>query len=122
MATLNSNVRTDTESVKDIFNTSIGDEALKLHINAAAEVVDEVSDADDSVTTQRLELIETYVAAHFASAQDRRVTSEEVGDARFDYQGPTETTQYWETATSLDPTGVLAGGSVQVGFEVIESR
>lgn len=122
MASLNSNARTDAASVKEIFETSLSDGAIKAHINAAAAVVDDIAAADSSVSGTRLELIETYVAAHFASTQDPRESQASVGDADFRYRGPSDTTQYWETATSLDPTGVLAGGTTQVDVEVLEGR
>lgn len=121
MASLNDNARTDASSVSEIFDTELTNAQLKAHINAAAALVDDV-ESTGSVPDQRLELIETYVAAHFAASQDPREKEAEVGDAAFTYQGPEETTQYWETATSLDPTGVLSGNTTQVGFEVMDSR
>lgn len=121
MASLNSNTRTTATEVQEIFDTDLTTEQLNAHINAAAAIVDDVDAASD-VSDQRLALIEKNVAAHFASSQDPRTSSEAIGDAQFDYQGPDETTQYWETATALDPTGRLAGDSVQVGIDVAETR
>lgn len=122
MASLNDNARTSAADVKEIFETDISDDAIRTHINAAAAVVDEVEAADPSVSDSRLSLIERYVAAHFASSQDPRTKAEEVGSTSKEYRGPDEKTQYWQTATSLDPTGALSGDTKQIGIEVLDSR
>lgn len=106
MASLNSNARTSASDVKEIIDTDLSDDEIKHHINAAAAMVDDV-DAAGSVSASRLELIEEYLTAHIASAQEPRVKKESVGDGSWTYQGPAETTRYWDRAADLDPTGTL---------------
>lgn len=123
MASLNSNTRTDVSSVTEIFDTELSDGSIKQHINVAATMVDDIADAAPDATNQRLTLIETYLAAHVAASQDPRVSDESVGDSQFNYKGATDTTDYFETAASLDPSGQLAGdGTMQVGVEVLDGR
>lgn len=106
MATLNSNTRTTASDVKEIFETDLAETELNHHINAAAELVDEI-DSAGSLSSQRLTLIEEYLAAHIASTQDPRVSDVSVGDSSFTYKGSQEMTDYWETAAQLDKTGTL---------------
>lgn len=107
MASLNSNTRVTVSEVKEIYDTDMSDATMKQFINMAAEIVDEISDADSDLTTQRLSLIEMNVAAHYASSLDPRVAEEQAGDIRQKYKGDPEKTEYWRTAKSLDPTGQL---------------
>jgi hypothetical protein len=124
MASLNSNTRTDVQGVKEIFDTDLSDDAIKVHaqINAAAEEVDDIA-STDSVSGQRLELIERYLAAHFASTQDPRVSDASVGDSNVSYGDQRDAATYFATASSLDPTGTLSDeGTVQASVLVPNAR
>lgn len=123
MASLNSNTRVTASEVKEIFDTDIEDSALHNFINMAAERVDDISDADSSVSSTRLELIEMNLAAHYASTLDPRVSQEQIADARFKYKGVDETTDYWMTAVDLDPTNTLTLESKpEANIHVLDGR
>lgn len=109
--------------MKEIFNTTLATSSLEHHINFAASIVDDIEEtADNNEPDRTFEQIEQYLSAHVASTQDPRVSDSSVGDSSFTYKGPTETTQYWEIANALDPTGTLGEDTVQVGVDVIDSR
>lgn len=126
MASLNSNARTEASDVKEIFNTDLDDEELRNWINVAAESTDDVEDADvgNELSDTRLELIEMNLAAHYASAQDPRISSETVGDAQFRYKGTRDTTDYWITAVQLDTTDTLSleTGKAEASIDVLDGR
>lgn len=95
-------MRVNESDVRDIFDTQLDSNSLVKHIKAASSVVDEVQ-ATGEVGPERLELIELYLAAHYATVQDPRVGSESVGSASYDY----ERTEYLEMADNLDPTNTV---------------
>jgi len=73
----------------------------------------EGKDSDNLLSADLLELIETYLAAHFYEAnRDRKQQSKGVGGANDSYQGQTamvlSSTDPGQTAMLLDVTGKLA--------------
>lgn len=104
--------RTTPSDVKNIFNTDLSDSAVSDWIDIASEVVDTIDQAEDSVTDTRLTQIEKLLAAHYASAQDQRLSSTSRETASANYQGDTGMnlmgTKYGQQAVQLDPTGTLA--------------
>lgn len=132
MATLRDGARTDASRVTEIFETDLSDSVLHAHINAASHAVDDIPTDSDAVDSERLTEIETWVAAHFAAAQDRDPTVDEESHESVtkSYSGETgrglEGTRYGQTAISLDPTGTLAsgddGGGGTYGFNVPNAR
>lgn len=112
--------RTTAADVADIYDTEVDTASLEAHIEAASALVDDVAETDSSVTEDRLALIETYVAAHFVSLQDPRVTDETIASASWTYDTQTS---YMDMAIQLDPTGVLDPEvSTGAGFHVLDSR
>lgn len=105
--------RTSSSTVDAIFDTSLDAGTLDVWIGIANDLVDDIADADSSIGADRLEHIETLVAAHLAAAQDQRAESRSSASRSVSYQGDTgmhfESTQYGQHALSLDPTGTLAG-------------
>lgn len=120
---LNSNTRVTPTDVKGIFDTALTDSQLENHINAAASIVDKVEKAADDGEPDRIfKQIEQYLSAHIASAQDPRVKTSSVDDSSFNYIQPSEETWYWQTAESLDPTGMMKSSTLQVDVDSVSSR
>lgn len=122
MAQLNANARNTASDVEEIFDTVLTEPQLNNWINMAAETTDDVEDADTDgeMSDARLKLIEANVAAAYATAQDPRVTREQVGDGAWSY----DRTEYWDTAVSLDTTGSLAqdSGKPRASIHVLDGR
>lgn len=105
--------RTDAPAVREILDTSLDNDSLSAWIDIATELVDDVQNADSSLSSTRLTKLEKLVAAHLASSQDQR-HERESGPARsVSYQGDTGEgftgTKHGQQALALDPTGTLAG-------------
>lgn len=112
---------TGTE-VKAIFDTTLSASELDPFITAANLMVTSRL-GGEGLAAATLKEVERWLAAHFASANDQRVSSEKLGDASNTYQGQTgmnlDATHYGQYAKMLDPTGKLArsgkpGGRVKV--------
>lgn len=116
-------VRTTPELVAGIIEV---DEAISLtpFISAASSLVDRVRDyavandllrdgpdSDDKTRDEKLREIETYLAAHFYTLRDPRVTSEAAGPVSASYQSRVDlrlfTSHYGQMACTLDETGLL---------------
>jgi len=104
--------RTTENDVSDIFDTSLDSASLSAWIGVANELVDDIDDADSSLSSSRLTKIEKLVAAHLAASQDQRHESASGGARSVSYQGDTgmgfEGTKHGQAALTLDPTGTLA--------------
>ena len=117
MVSLDSGVRPTLYEFKEVFDTDpnkggLSNNALRAYLNAAHEVVQDAADStSDSIASSKLEKMEKFLAAHFASAQDPRIETERVADARFDYQRTDDSTDYWQIVVALDPTGMIAGAT-----------
>jgi hypothetical protein len=94
-----------------VFNSSLSPEQLETWAEVASDLVDEIAAADGSIADDRLRRIETQLAAHFASAQDQRISETDRQSASVSYQGETgmdlDGTKYGQTAKLLDPTDTL---------------
>lgn len=103
---------TPTE-LQDVFDTDLSDSSLNVWIEMASDIVDDIEDADSSLSSNRLKNLERLVAAHFASAQDQRISSTSRETASVSYQGNTNSmdlrgTKHGQAAIQLDPTGTLS--------------
>lgn len=96
--------RTNDTDVQAVFDTSIGD--TTPHIEAATELVDEIAEKSPETKASRLTKIEKFYAAHLATAQDPRASSQSGASRSIDYSE--ENTNYEQIAISLDPTNVIA--------------
>ena len=103
--------RASVAAVDELFESDLDDATLQSWLEIAATHVDDIAAADASVSSARLEQIETLLAAHLASAQDQRLESGERQSASVTYQGETgmgiQGTKYGQQAAALDPTGTL---------------
>jgi len=104
--------RTTPAAVKTIFDTDLSDAAVSEWIDIATTVVDDIEATGDNIPASRLEQIEKLLAAHYASAQDQRISDTSRETASVTYQGETgmdlRGTKYGQQAIQLDPTGTLS--------------
>ena len=107
------------------------DAAMLPFITVANELVTECCTGDNGPATaysdDRLELIERFLAAHFYTNRDPRLTDERAGSVGGSYQSKVDlgfdTSHYGQTAMRLDTNGGLAalnatttgGGKTRVG-------
>lgn len=92
---------------------------LTPFITAASSLVTELCADVAAYDAERLELIETWLAAHFFSIKDPRMASETAGGAGGTYRGQTgmnlEATLYGQQAMVLDTNGALSDVNEDVG-------
>jgi uncharacterized UBP type Zn finger protein len=105
--------RTTPGDVKTIFETDLSDSTIQEWIDVATLIVDDIEDADSSITNTRLERIEKLLSAHFAGTQDQRIAQTSAESKSVEFQGDTEMTdlrgtKYGQNAIALDPTGTLS--------------
>ncbi len=109
--------RTSEDTVRDVIITD-PDLPIQHHIDNAGVVVDDIvttaSDLGITITTAKLKLIETYLAAHFYALVDLQPMEEQTGRGRIVYEGKTgkyfELTRPGQMAIALDPTNTLSSG------------
>lgn len=107
--------RTTPTDVATIFDTDLDTSsggALDQWVEIANTVVDDIAAEDGTISATRLTQIEKLLAAHYASAQDQRISNTSRETASVDYQGDTgmnlRGTKYGQQAIQLDPTGTLS--------------
>lgn len=107
------NFRTTDAKVKQVLEVS---DSIKTtaFIEVANNLVTDyiVTECKASYSAAKLELIERWLAAHFYSVRDRRLSEEETGKTSGVYQGRTamgfDSTLYGQHAKLLDTDGCLA--------------
>ena len=103
-------IRTTPELVAGILRIETGVD-LDPFILAASSLVDGIDDRTDAPSDERLQLIETWLAAHFYCMQFPRRSSEAAGDVSASYEGRFDLnlalSRYGQMAMVLDPTGYL---------------
>jgi hypothetical protein len=103
--------RTTSVAVCKVVDTSLGDDVIAAFINTANVMVTEYLDGKD-LSAALLTEIETYLAAHFVTLRDRRVSKEQADGVSFTYESMIgeglDSSVYGQTAQALDPTGALA--------------
>jgi hypothetical protein len=122
--------RTNADAVAKIFDTELSTDAngeIEAWIEIATELVDDISEADSSITPTRLEKIEKLLAAHFVATQDPRAAKESGESVSITYEGDTgmriNATRYGQQASMLDPTGTLQeGGRRKASITVPKTR
>lgn len=105
-------MRTSYSDVTNTFDTELDQSQVEDWIEVASDFVDDIQDADQTVSSGRLERIERVLSQHFCAVQDRRIESGVIGDAEVNYAGQTgmdlQSTRYGQTALMMDPTNVLS--------------
>jgi len=103
-------MRTTAEKVKGVIEVEDEDVVLTPFIEAANSLVTELC-APAGYSADRLEIIETWLAAHFYAIRAPRIASENAGVA-ISYQGNVgmhlEVTVYGQQVMVLDTAGVFA--------------
>ena len=101
--------RTNTSDVDTILDTSLDSSALQAYIDVASDLVDDIASLDGSISSDRLTRIEKFYAAHLATAQDPRASSQNAGNRSVSYESSDSERQssYYEIAVNLDPTGLI---------------
>jgi len=101
--------RTTSELVAGIIEV---DESITLDpfILAASALVDDIAERSGH-DSDRLQLIETWLAAHFYTVRDPRPTSERASTIEVRYQSAVDlnlaTSHYGQMAMTLDTSGLL---------------
>jgi len=94
--------------------TDMTDPQMEPHILAAFTIVNDNVAADSAATSVKLELIERFIAAHFATVFVREATNEKAGTVGATYEGNAakgqrlDSTRFGRNAILLDDTGSLA--------------
>ena len=123
MADLNPDARVEADEVKEIFETDLSDGQVNAFINTAHLLVaEEIS--NQGLSEDRLTEIEKYLAAHFSSLRDPRVSRETTGGYSYDVQGRTDlgldATLYGQQVKLLDKSGRLSAASMPKQIASIE--
>lgn len=96
--------RISPHDVEEVLETELGGAELSAFIADAHRLVEQrctpYTDDEDALAS-----VETYVAAHIATAKEPRVSR--TSGAVTDVQLETDADRYWTTAMSLDPTDRL---------------
>lgn len=105
--------RTTPDLVKAIIEVDASID-LTPFIVAAGALVDDIA-VESGHSADRLQLIETWLAAHFYTVRDPRVTAERAGSVGANYQSAVDldlnTSHYGQMAQVLDSSGLLRGES-----------
>lgn len=96
--------RTSPSDVTELFDTDLATNVVQSWIEIATEDIDDVSDADSSISSTRLEKMEKLWTAGLMQAQDPRVSKDKVGGSSMTL----EVVDYRDLAIGMDSTGVLA--------------
>ena len=105
-------LRTSAPEVCAIIETDLTGDAVLVFIQPANALVDEhLASATPTISDVLLGQIETYLAAHFITLFDPRVSKESADGVSFTYEGKTDmaldASKYGQMAQVLDPTGIL---------------
>jgi len=100
-------IRTDSSAVLAAIETDLTTTQVDAFISDASAWVD-ANLVNDSLSDTLLEKIEKYLACHFITLRDPRLTDAAAGDVREKYQRDTSITEYLKAAMALDPTGKIA--------------
>lgn len=102
-------IRTTSDLVKGIIEV---DAAIDLtpFILAASTLVDDIA-VKSGHSAERLQIIETWLSAHFYTVRDPRTTDEKAGTVGASYQSAVDlnlnTSHYGQMAMTLDSSGLL---------------
>ena len=105
--------RVEVSDIRDIIDTKLGDTEIEAFILAANLIVTEDLSTKSVLSTERLQMIELYLSAHFVTLRDRRESSRSLGDgSTTTFEGQTglflTSSHYGQTAIMLDSTGTLS--------------
>lgn len=93
--------------VDEILDNSLDTTSLQAHIDASAHTVEDIKAADSSISDAQLEDLHKYLAAYYATSQERQLSSQS-GESRSLSYSSEDSSSYFELAKRLDPTGKVA--------------
>lgn len=101
--------RTNESKVRAVLSTTLTSGQINAFIDDASLWVTEelASVTDFTFTTDRLELIERYLAAALCRLQDLGLKSSSINSVSESYQVDPNTTDYLLRAAAFDPTGTI---------------
>lgn len=99
-----------TSELNDVLDNSLDTASLQAHIDAAAFAVEDVADADSSIADDQLKTLHLYLSAYYATAQEMRLSSQS-GESRSLSYSSEDSSNYFEIAKRLDPTGTVASNA-----------
>lgn len=99
-------MRTTTVKVRAVLGTEMLEDQLERFIeDASLWVTEELTSSQ--LSTNRLEVIERYLACAFVRIKEMGLKSVSIGDASESYQTNSEISDYLQRAAGLDPTGKI---------------
>lgn len=108
--------------VQDVLDTTLDTESLQAHIDASSHDIKDIELADPTISDDRLTDMHKYYAAHFASSQEQRLSSQS-GESRSLSYATDESADYLEIAQRIDPTGELAqSAKPKAGLSVPDTK
>lgn len=103
-------IRTTPELVAGVIELDPTISDLTPFITAASLLVD-IIDAESDLSTQRQQVVETWLAAHFYAVRDPRNLMERAGDVAATIESKVgmgfDVTRYGQQAMILDTSGIL---------------
>lgn len=98
--------RAKETSVREIIDTSLsGPQIMAFLADASLWVTEELG--DDGLSSERMELIERYLACALIRVRDLGLKMAELKDVKEQYQVDPDVTDYLLRAAAFDPTGKL---------------
>lgn len=98
-------VRTSATAVREIMTTGLTTPQINAFIADASLWVTEEISSDSTVSADRLEVIERYLACALCRLRELGLTEATVGDVTEQYQVDPQITDYMMRAAAFDPTG-----------------
>lgn len=120
------------KNLREIYPTDRLDTEVQAFIDNAQLIFDEDVRSKYTYTTERADLIVTYLTAHLMATTDAlavdgniaggQITRSKLGDADESYSAPGDlmyglnATRWGQTALAFDKSGLLAGGAANKGL------
>ena len=118
-------MRTTERDVLDLIDTDLEEREVTPFLRTANVVVTDAVGDDADYSSDLLEQLELWLAAHFVAIRDPRVVSETIGDAKATYHGKSglglDHTPYGQQLRVIDTKGTLVAALVGITGAHIEA-
>lgn len=101
--------RNSAPDLEKVIGTDLETEQIQAFLDDASRWVTVHLSADTTFAATDLALIEKYLAAHFLTARDPRLTQGKWDDVSESFQRHKEVSEYLRIAIGFDPTGKVEG-------------
>lgn len=98
--------RTSEAAVAVVLDTTLESAQIQAFVDDASAWID-AHLLDKGYSEATLTLIEKYLACHFCTLRDPRLSSSRVGDTAEKYQVNPEVNEYLRLAIGMDPSGAI---------------